>query len=584
MVKETTDKTQTGKQKIRSKRVQAFVQVLMVIGIAVALNVIATYYFKRVDLTGDKRYTLSTTTKTILKNLKDQIYIKVYLDGKDLPSGFRALSENTREMLDEFRVIGGDKIQYEFIDPESLDKEVKENLYKQLSAKGLPPMEVDVKGEEEETKKTIIPGAIITYNNVDFVVELLDQERGDISPDETLHNSTIELEYKLMNGIHKLMQTDQPKIAFIEGHGELKNPDIEDIAQSLSQYYRVDFVNLPDYKVGRLDPYDAIIVAKPDSFFTELEKYKIDQYIMGGGKALFLISNLKVDRDSLAKKSVTFSTAYNTNLIEDFLFKYGVRINYDIVQDLNCHLIPLVSPYGGTMQRNLLRWPYYPLALPTSNHPIVNNLGAVWFQFANTMDTIHSRQNPDVKKTILLQTSQYSRVMLNPVRVDLNLVSMLKKEAPLFQQGPKTLAVLLEGTFTSTFNDHRPTAETLATGEYGVFKDKSKPTKMIVVSDGDVIQNQVIQSTGLPLPLGYDRYSNHTFSNKTFIMNCIDYMVDQSGLIALRSKDIPYRPLDKGRVKVERLYWQMFNMALPIAVIVFFGLIFNYIRRRRFAA
>src|SRR6185437_8302839 len=392
-----------------------------------------------------------------------------------------------------------------------------------------------------------------------------------------------ELEYKLMNAIHKLMQTDQPKIAIIQGHGEPKNPDIEDIAQSLSQYYRVDFVNLPDYKVGRLDGYAAIIVAKPDSFFNELEKYKIDQYIMKGGKALFLVSSLKVDEDSMMKKSMTFSTPYNTNLIDDFLFKYGVRINYDLVQDLNCHLIPLVTPYGNTVQRNLRRWPFYPLALPTSNHPIVNNLGAVWFKYTSSLDTINSKENPDVKKTILLQTSPYSRAFLNPVKIDLNLVNNLKQEAPLFRQGPKNLAVLLEGTFASAFLEHRPTAETLATGEYGVFKERSKPTQIIVISDGDVIQNQVVRSTGLPLPLGYDRYSNHTFSNKTFIMNCIDYMVDKSGLIALRSKDIPYRPLDKGRVKEERLYWQLFNMALPVAVIVLFGLIFNYIRRRRFA-
>jgi len=525
----------------------------MALGIVIAINIIASLYFKRFDLTGDKRYTLSPTTKTILKGLKDQVFVKVYLEGKDLPPGFRKLSESTREILDEFRVIGGDNIQYQFINPDDLDPKVKDDLFKELTGKGLPPMEVEVRKEEEDVKKTIVPGAIVTYNNKDFPVELLEQQRGDISPDEILHNSTIDLEYQLMNAVHKLQQTTQPKIAIIQGHGELKIPDIQDIAQSLSQYYNVDFVNLPDYKVGRLDPYAAIIIAKPDSTFTELEKYKIDQFIMKGGRVLWLISTLNVPMDSM-KKGITYSYDYKLNLVEDFLFKYGVRINYDLVQDLNCNVIPLITPEGSGTRKNLLKWPYYPLVLPQSNHPIVHNLGAVFFQNANTIDTIDSRQNQKVKKTVLLQTSPSTRVMMNPVRIDLGLVSTIKRDISLYNQGPKTLAVLLEGEFNSNFINRKPTPEALASGEYGVFQEKSKPTKMIIISDGDVIRNQVDHERQLPLPLGYDRYSDHTFSNKTFILNCIDYMVDESGLIALRSKDIPYRPLNNSRIKSERLY------------------------------
>jgi ABC-2 type transport system permease protein len=572
---ETTQKTKS------SRRIQAIIQVFMVIGIAVAINIIANLYFKRIDLTGDKRFTLSSTTKNILKGLKDQVFVKVYLEGKDLPPGFRKLSESTREILDEFRIYGGNNIQYQFINPDDMDVKIKNDLFKELSSKGLPPIEVDVRKEEEQVKKLIVPGAIVTYNNKDFAVELLEQQRGDISPDQVLHNSTVDLEYQLVNAIHKLGQAEQPKIAFIQGHGELKIPYIQDIAQSLSQFYRVDFVNLTDYKVGRLDPYQAIIIAKPDSVFTPVEKYKIDQFIMNGGRVLWLVSSLNVPMDSFKYHSTIFSTDYKLDLMDDMLFKYGVRINYDLVQDLNCHYIPMYDPSGGMQKTKLVKWPYYPLALPQSNHPIVNNLGAVWFQNANTIDTVSP--NSEVKKTVLLQTSPYTRIMMNPVKIDLDLIRTVKRDQQLYRQGPKTLAVLLEGSFPSTFASHKPMAQSLDPKEYGVFRDKSKPTKMIVVSDGNIIANQVIESTQMPLPLGYDRYSDHTFSNKTFIMNCIDYMVDESGLISLRSKDIPYRPLDSGRVKEERFYWQMFNMALPLGIIVLFGILFNYIRRRRFA-
>jgi ABC-2 type transport system permease protein len=572
MVK-ATQKTKSG------RRTQAIIQVCMVLGIAVAINIIANLYFSRIDLTGDKRYTLSKTTKTILKGLKDQVFVKIYLEGKDLPPGFRKLSESTKEILDEFRVIGGNNIQYQFINPEDLDANVRKDLYKQLTSKGLPPIEVEVKKDEGDVKKTIVPGAIVTYNNKDFPIKLLEEQRGDISPDQVLHNSVIGLEYQLMNAIHKLEQTEQPKIAFIEGHGELNLPDVQDIASSLSQFYRVDFVNLPDYKVGRLDPYAAIIIAKPDSTFTEVEKYKIDQYIMNGGKVLWLISPLSVPLDSMMKTGRTYTYDYKLNLIEDFLFKYGVRINYDMVQDLNCHDIGMVVQ----QRRSFYKWPYYPLALPTTHHPIVNNLGAVWFQYASTIDTINSKQNQDVKKTVLLQTSPYTRVAMNPVKIDLNLLRTIKRDVALYNQGPKTLAVLLEGEFNSNFINRKPAEETLKSGQYGVFKEKSKTTKMIVISDGEVIQNQFDHQRQEYQPLGYDMNSKHTFSNKTFIMNCIDYMVDESGLIALRSKDIPYRPLDNGRVKTERLNWQLLNLGLPLLVIVLFGIVFNYIRRRRFA-
>lgn len=493
------------------------------------------------------------------------------------------LSESTRELLDEFRAISGDKIQYQFINPDDLpDQKTKQNLYEQLSTQGLHPIQLQENKEDKISEQIVIPGAIVTYNNKDMPVQLLQEQLGGVPPDLVLHNSIIGLEYQITNAIHKLQEEKKPKIAIIQGHGELKPLELTDIYNTLLQYYDVDFVDLPRYKVGRLDPYDAIIIAKPDSFFTELEKYKIDQFMMKGGKVLWFYESLNANMDSL-HNGTGYTYDYKTNL-EDMLFKYGIRVNYDLVQDMNCNYIPLLSPYGTVQKRNLLKWPYYPVVEPQSSNPIVHNLSAIWFQFASTIDTLHTKANPDVKKTVLLQTSPFTRVMMNPVRIDLSLVSTLRRDEILYRQGQKNLAVLLEGQFNSSFMDHPPSPETQASGQYGVYKERSPYTKMILVSDGDVIRNEVRKSTGEPFPLGFDPYSNQTFGNKTFVMNCVDYLVDESGLITLRAKDIKYRPLDNGRVKTERLNWQLLNMVVPVVAIIIFGLIFNYVRKRRFAS
>ncbi|RYD73170.1 MAG: gliding motility-associated ABC transporter substrate-binding protein GldG, partial [Sphingobacteriales bacterium] len=497
--------------------------------------------------------------------------------------GFRKLNQATRDLLDEFRRINGDKVQYQFINPDDMpDAQSKQNLYKQLQTQGLNPINLEVKKEDQVSQRVIFPGAVVTFNNKSMPVELLQQQLGNVSPEEILHNSIIGLEYQMTNAIRKLQAPEKPKVAIIQGHGELKKIETADLYKTLSEYYTVDYVNLPQYKVGSLDPYAAIIIAKPDSFFTELEKYKIDQYIMHGGKVLWCVETLAANMDSL-KDGVGFTYDYKTNLFEDFLFKYGVRLNYDLVQDLNCNYIPLVTPYGQQQQKQLLKWPYYPVVVPQSPHPIVHNLNAIWFSFASTMDIIDSRNNEEVKKTILLQTSPYTRVLLNPVRINLSLVATLQREQPLYRQGPKNLAVLLEGNFNSNFVG-RISPEALASGEYGDFKPKSKATKQIVISDGDVIRNQVSKSKAQIYPLGFDQYSNQTFGNKNFVLNCIDYMVDESGLMSLRAKDYRLRLLNTGRIKTERFNWQMLNMVLPLVLIGIFGLIFNYVRKRRFAS
>ncbi len=566
--------------KSRNFKRQVTIQAILLLGIVLIINVIFSLIHKRIDLTEDRRFTVSPQTVKLLKGLKDVVFVKVYLTGDDLPAGIRRLSDASREMLDEFRNIAGDRIQYEYINPDDLpDKATRNNLYQQLANQGLEPTELQVNEEEKFSQKIIVPGAIVSYQGTQTPAILMQPQRGDASPEEELNSSMAQLEYQLAFAIRKIASPEKKKIAIIQGHAELKPVYLTDIGNSLAEYYQVDFVNLPVYKVGRLDEYAAIIIAKPDSVFTELEKFKLDQYLVKGGKILLAADNLTAELDSLRGGSA-FSSNKELNL-EDQLFKYGIRLNYDLVQDLNCNTIPLLKNGFGAQQRgNLVKWPYYPVVTPASDHPIVNSINAIWFRFASTIDTIHSKQNPDIRKTVLLTTSPYSRVQQHPVQININMVSTLDQR--MYHTGIQTLAVLMEGRFRSAFVN-RISPQELEQQGYGSFKEQDKPGKLIVISDGDVLKNNYNAAYQRIYPLGYDAYSKHTFGNKTFILNCIDYMVDDAGLIALRSKQFKLRMLNSAAAKESRTGYQILNTLVPVLLILIFGIVFNYIRKRRFA-
>ncbi len=562
--------------KAKEKKRQIIIQAILMLAIIVAVNIICNLYYKRIDLTGDKRFTLSEPTIKMLKKTKDVVFVKVYLEGDDLPAGFVRLHDAIKDILDEFRSVAGDRIQYQFINPNAgNDLEGKKKLYTQLASLGLRPINLSVNEDDKFSQKIIFPGAIITYNNESLSTILLEDQVGNVSPEEVLNNSVTQIEYKFANTLRKLLSGMKPKIGIVQGHGELDPKYLKDIETALTEYYTVDYVDAPKYKVGRYDEYAALIVAKPDSTFSELEKYKLDQYIMKGGKVLFCIDNLMAELDSLHSGN-ELTVSYPLHL-EDFFYKYGVRINDNLVLDLNRHYIPLISAaYGSQNSGNLLKWPFYPLVTPSGDHPIVNGLSGIWFQFANTIDTVNGKQNPEVKKTILLQTSPSSRVMQNPVLINLNMVKNIDQR--MYTAGQKNLAVLLEGSFRSAFANRQNPGP-----EYGEFLTKSKPAKIIVVSDGDVIKNQFSKSKQQGYPLGYDPYTNQYFANKNFILNCIDYLVDESGLISLRSKQFKLRLLDAGAVKSDATYWKTINTIIPIFLVILFGIIYNYIRKRRFS-
>ena len=580
MVKESTPPVQS-----RSLRRHALTRLLVILGSIVFINIIASVYYMRLDLTEDQRFTIQEPTHDLLDSLNDIVFVKVYLAGEDLPPEFRKLREATQDMLEEFRRIGGSQyVQYQFIDPDNLpDAKARQSLYEELGSKGLSPMRVQVSGDAEFQQKIIIPGALMTYRGKTVPIALIDQQMAGLSPEDQLHYSTVGLEYKLADGLRRAAIEDKPKIAFIQGHGELNPLQVAGAAQALDPYYGIDFVDLPRYKVGRLDPYAAVIVAKPDSTFDDLEKYKLDQYVMNGGKVLWFVESLNINEDTLRNSAFTITTDYDLKLAEELFFRYGIRINYNLVMDINAHTIGLVQPgYGQQLQRVLLRYPFYPLVTPQSDHPVVNNLNPIWFQYANTIEVLNNEATREVKKTVLLKTSSASRILPHPARVGFFAATRLNEERPLYNAGEQTLGVLLEGSFESAYKN-RLTPEAQENGKFGKFKDKSVPTKMLFVSDGDVIANAV-GVNGQTYQPGFDPRTGAQFGNKTFILNAVDYMVAESGLIQLRSKDYQLRLLDKDKVKQEKVNWQLLNILLPLALLMIFGIAFNYIRKRRYAA
>ena len=566
---------------------QAISKLLVGILIVILVNIIGSYSFTRFDLTSEKRYTLSESTKKLIKEVDDYVYFRIYLEG-DFPAGFKRLRNETREMLDEMRAYNK-FINYEFINPNaSSNPKDRQNIYRQLIEKGLNPTDLQVKDKEGESRQIIFPGAIASYRGKETPVQLLTGQMG-ARPEEILNLSVENLEYNLANTIRKLIVSYKPKVAFIYGHGELEEAFIYDISQSMAEYYTVERIKLDgqinaltEHKTdsGRIsifNKYKAIIIAKPDSAFTAKDKFIIDQFLMRGGKILWFIDGVNAEMDSLQNKSSTLGLAHDINL-EDMLFRYGVRINNDLVLDANCLPIMMVTGTIGNQPRfSFVPWIFSPLANPATKHPIVNNLNPIKTQFISSIDKIAIK---GVKKTIMLSSGQYSRKIIAPIIIDLN-IARQEPDLKLFNQPYIPLAVFLDGKFPSLY-EHRIPANISDSPEIG-FLAESKPTQMLVVSDGDVIRNQLERKNAYPLPLGYDQDTRQTFGNKEFILNTLNYMLDDSKLVTIRSREIKMRLLDPLKLQNERLRWQTLNIVSPVALVLLFGLIKYSLRKRRYA-
>lgn len=569
MVKENTHSNAN-----RRKDVAKFVALAIIV---LLLNFSGYFYFKRFDLTSEKRYTLAESTKALLKNLDDEVLVKVYLNG-DVNAGFSRLKNEAREILDEFRAYSNNQIEYEFINlGDGLSKEETTNIERQLFEKGLIPEGVTVKTKEKTTQATIWPGALVSYKGRETVWQIFTRQSPGIDPETCINNSVEELEYSLTNTLRKLQRRKKPEVTFLQGHYEPDTLRQYEFMRALSEYYNVNHTRIVrGRELGTFSGTDALIITKPDTSFTDREKYVIDQYIMNGGKVLWLIDPVQTNTDSLRRG---FTIGINRPLdIEEMLFKYGVRLNPVLVQDLQCGYLTINTGFTkGQPKFDLFPWPYSVLSLPNSDHPIVKNLDLIKFDYVSTLDTISAK---GIKKTILLTTSRYTKTQPTPARVYLGMVQMKPRESQ-FINSYQPLAVLLEGSFHSFAENRLPTA--LLNDTTLNYKASGKPTRMIVVADGDVAINEVNMATRQPFPLGFDRNTRQNFANKTFLLNCVNYLLDDEGMLQLRAREVKLRLLDRKKIVQQRGKWQFVNVALPLLVVGGIALLQFYSRRKRYA-
>jgi len=563
----------------------------------VLLNAIGGFLHFRMDLTSEKKHTLSEETIEVLSNLEDLIYIKVFLKG-EFPSGFKRLQKQSRETLENFKNIAGKRFGFEFINPsESSSEKEREKVYKQLVKQGLQPTDLQVKQNAGMSSSIIFPGAIIYYKDKILAVELLKKEVG-LHPEVALNNSIETLEYEFISAISKLTKNSKEKIAFLRGNKELNEKEVGDISYSvlsdnysLSEYYEIEHFDIKEFELDsitnepnlakqlqKLQKYKAIIIAKPQLAFNNLDKYLIDQYIMGGGNTLWLIDGVSANMDSLQQSEGYFMANKNQLNLGDILFKYGVRINADLIQDQRATEIPIITGYSGNMsQQSFFSWPYYPLLFSDSKHAISNNLDAIKCEFVSSIDTIKN----NIHKTILLHSSANARIVPSPQRVSLGMLKNPPK-SDYFNNPNISIAVLLEGSFESVFKNRiTPKTNTIN------FKEISKESKMIVISDGDMIRNNFSEKTGKVYPLGYDKFGKFIYpGNKTFLMNAVHYLCENNQdlmLSSLKTKELKLRLLNKEKINKFRIFIQLFNLLLPIIIIILFGLFYNFSRKKKHA-
>ena len=577
--------------KRKSLKKKQIVSFLITVLIVLVLNVIGSFVFTRFDLTSEKRYTLSPTTKEILGNLNDYVYFKVYLEG-DFPAGFKKLRRETKEMLDEFRAYTK-YVDYEFINPsESADANERNDIYKQLYQAGLNPTDMVVKNSDGSSKQMVIwPGALVSYRNkTEIPIDLLENQLGQ-SSEEALNASMQNLEFRLIDAVKKVTRLQKPTIAFVQGHGELEVKDVYDIVQTFGQNYNVDSVTIggkidalidrtqhEDRDVKAFPRYDAIIIAKPTQPFDERDKFLIDQYIMHGGKVLWLVEPVYATMDSLQSQESTIGMEQDLNL-DDMLFKYGVRLNRDLLLDLTCAALPIrTGQVAGQAQLEFFRWYYFPLLQAASDHPMVRHMNAIKADFVSSVDATTSAGG--IEQIPLLKTSDYTKVSGAPVFISLAML----RQAPdkrMFNSKGKNVAYLLKGSFPSLYANRIP--QEIVDDQATDFMEESKPTAMIVVADGDIIRNQIDIRTRKPLPLGFDQYTQNTYANKEFIENAISYLVDGEGLIDIRSRELKVRLLDMTKINQERTKWQVINTLIPIVLIIGLGFVMAFIRKKKYS-
>jgi ABC-2 type transport system permease protein len=570
-----------------------YISAALLIVLVVFINILSSFINWNLDLTADKKYSFAKASTAIINSLEDKLFIKVYLDG-DFPSEFKKLQKSTEDLLKQFKAIGNNNIDFEFINPNSVANEnEKLALFKQLVKLKLSPTDLEIKKDGKQVNQIIFPGAIIYYKDKEVVVNFLKQFPGE-SPGFNINTSIETLEYEFVSAIEHLTKNRLAKIAFLEGNGELSEQQVYDISESvlddnfnLSYYYTVDRFNIKEFAVdsttmlpnlsrqlAMLNVYKAIIIAKPTIPFNNLDKLLIDQYVMQGGKILWLIDGVTANMDSLQKKSGAFIATKNNLNIDDQLLRYGVRINANLIQDLRSIKIPIITGYSNNKpQQSYFNWPYSALLVSDSKHAISKGLDGIKCEFVSSIDTIKS----NIRKTILLHSSKESRLNSVPSKISLGIL----ENPPTTNSYNKEflpIAILLEGEFESVFKD-----KLVQKNKQIQFIEKSVNTKMIVISDGDMIAND-LNNSGVAYPLGYNKKLKFTYpGNKHFLINAVQYLCGDNGLSHLKVKEHSLRMLDKKKIQKNRFNIQLINIALPILLLLLFALFFVRYKKRKYA-
>jgi gliding-associated putative ABC transporter substrate-binding component GldG len=563
------------------------------IGLAVilVLNLAAGQFFFRIDLTEEKRYTISDATKKFLKNLPDEVSINIYLEG-ELPPDYKRLQNAIRETLNEFKIHAGNKLKYRFVNPFAFsDRKKGKAFLDSLEAKGVRPTSVRAAKKDSRTVKAVYPGALIFYKKFEMGTILLkniyeNRNRNALAEQQMINQSIENVEFNLISAIQDIIGTRRKRIGFLEGHGELSPLRVADLQSALSlKNYEVYRVNLP-YSEVIDSTLDAIVLAKPDSTFSRVDKYKIDQYIMNGGKALFFVDAVGVHMDSVMRGTGSFTFPYNHNLT-DLLFRYGVRLNSNLVMDLQSSSIPMhIGNVGNRPNFQPVRWTYQPFINQFGKHLTTKNIGMVELKMASSIDTVKAN---GIKKTPILFTSKYSKVRKTPAFVVYN-EAQKKPDVSQYTQKNLPVAYMLEGSFKSMFAAQPvPTKYPYREKHKKLKKDQSKPTQIFVCGDGDFIRNGARRDPKLKkivpaqLGVGYIGQNKVFFENRDFVVNVIEYMVNDNNLIEAKNREITLRPLDKLRVQEDGTKWQWFNMLVPPLLVVLFGFVWFRIRKYTFA-
>lgn len=565
-----------------AKRKKYIQQALVIILVLIGVNIAAAYFHGRWDLTAEKRYTLTGSTKQMLRQLNSPVDIEVFLKG-DYPATFKQLAQSTQELLEEFREYGKQNIRFTFINPgQGLSDSARMKFFGELTAQGIMPfnMKVQEDANDSYSEKLIFPGALVHYKGKTIGVNLLKNQGGQ-DPMQTMNNSEALLEYQFANAISKLQEEKKPLVGYMLGHGESLGAEVYDALTTLQAGYGLDTLTLQSVPAIPHD-FDIILFAKPAAAFSDQDKLKIDQYVMNGGKVFWFLDETNASMDSLHQRSEFLAFDRGLNL-EDLLFRYGVRINQDLVQDLQCDIVPLVvGNVGNRPQIQPVPFPYFPMLTPTGAHPIVKNMDMVLSRFVSSLDTVKAE---GVKKTILLTTSRNSRRVRIPAQVSWDIVKT-KPNVREYRERNIPAAVLLEGHFTSLFRNRLDQAAMAAIQQASgrPFRETADTAnKMIIVSDGDLIANAVSRKDG-PLQMGINEFNpGFAFANKEFFLNCLEYLSGKSGIMESRNKELTLRLLDAEKIKKEKTKWQVICFLVPIGLVLLFAMVFQFVRQRKFA-